>query len=174
MVKKHDIILEFRIKWNQLEPIRKPESSDPVKVWANAIFTESSPDDSQCEIAVSFLWVCLNVFAICNWEKRKNFKLTPWTFCEIFVRSSEDSPCYGSRELNVRVANSQKAHSNLTMWTHLVSSLCHQNKPTVRLFRWALCECVLSSHLQWVCGQPVQGQQYQAKCCTLQFTARVN
>ena len=73
--------------------------NSPVNVWANTILTESSPDNSQCEIAVSFLWICINVFVTCHWEKqktekkKKNFRLTPWACCEIFVRSSDDSPC---------------------------------------------------------------------------------
>ena len=53
------------------------------------------------------------MFVSCHWGKTKNFKLTPWACCEIFVRSSDDSPCSGSSELTVRVANSRKAHSNL-------------------------------------------------------------
>ena len=112
--------------------------SGPLKVWANTILTESSHElchggliwihsvssqgthkmSSHCEIAVGFLWVCLNVFVICQWEKqklKKNFKLTLWACCEIFVRLSDDSPCRGSSGLTVRVANSQKAHSKLTM-----------------------------------------------------------
>ena len=68
-------------------------------------------------------------------EKTKNFKLTPWTCSEIFVRSSHDSPCSGSWKLTVRVANSPKAHSKLTvsviLWIHCEVTECPQNELSV-------------------------------------------
>ena len=62
---------------------------------------------SHCEFAVSFPWVCNShgeLAVTYSWDYQMG------------------SPC-SSSELTVRVANSWKAHSKLTVWAHHVSSL---------------------------------------------------
>ena len=71
--------------------------------------TVNSQDDSHCELAVSFLWVYNS-----HGELAVNYL---WNH-------PMSSPWGGSRELNVRVANSQKAHIKLTViesWEYTVS-----------------------------------------------------
>ena len=57
---------------------------------------------------VSFQWVCSS-----------HGKLAVSYSCNHLI----SSPCSGNSELTVSVANTWKAHSKLTVWAHLVSSL---------------------------------------------------
>ena len=60
------------------------------------LLTANSQDDSHCKLAVSYLWVCNShheLVVSCSWDYPMS------------------SPCRGSSELTVRVANLQKAHS---------------------------------------------------------------
>ena len=76
----------------------------------------NSQDDSHCELAVSFPWVCNShgeLTVSYSWDQPMS------------------SPCSGSSELTVRVANPWKAHSKLTFelmessqQAHSVSSSC--------------------------------------------------
>ena len=122
-------------------------STTPVKVWANTIPTESSQDDSQCEIAVSFLWVCLNVFVICHWERQKKLLTHSvsllWDICEIIWWLTMQC----SSELTVRVTNSRKAHSKLMLWVLCELDKYPQNELTVTHARWAFGDFHVSS--QW-------------------------
>ena len=85
----------------------------------------------RCELSVSLL-ECVCHLPLRKTKHFKNFKLTQWACSEIFVRSSDDSPCSGSSKLTVRLANSRKAHSKLILWVHCELTKCPQNEPTIR------------------------------------------
>ena len=112
-----------------------------------------------------------------------SLQLTTWACCELFVRSLRLAHHAVVAVSSLWVANSRKAHTKLTVWAHLVSSLwaeCPQNKPIVSLM-WAPCELPLSSnssrdvflqlnHIQDWCCMHYCSLQTQAKIYLLANT----
>ena len=93
--------LTWIISWGSFEDTQLPHSylTRQLTLW-------------DCwELSVSLLGcVCYKLV-----RKTKNFKPTPWACCKILIRWSDYSSCSGCSGLAVRVANSQKAHSKLTV-----------------------------------------------------------
>ena len=90
----------------------------PVKVWANTILTESSPELSHGGLILKTLTLRTvhSQDELTLWACSELSAATPWWAHRVILRAALS-------KLTVWVANSRKAHSKLTMWAHLVSSL---------------------------------------------------
>ena len=84
-----------------------------------------------CELAVSPPWVCNSHHELAVsylWDHPMS------------------SPCSGSSELTVRVANSREAYCKLTVWAHLVSSLWANRVSS----KWAYSEFKCELPMSWL------------------------
>ena len=77
-----------------------------------------------------------------------SLQLTQWACCDLFVRSPDELTMQWW-ELQTHWTLIARSQCELIWWVHCELTECHQNEPTMRLFRWALCEYGVSSLLHW-------------------------